>query len=185
MTDGVFAAPDLHRLMFGLLYPAVLGTFFFSLLPVLFGTGSDKIERPSTTKTLTGCLVVLHFIVDFHLASSLPPKEYSLGGFILDLLILGFLFRAFNALNICWSHEPLSVRGAATAIAMTYGLFLVWSFLTLEVTLERLPLWTAEAAGLIVFIIVRSSKSISFLCWSLIIFSSIMAVLGSMAVGSL
>jgi hypothetical protein len=33
MTSGVFTGPDLHRLMFGLLYPAVLGTFFFALYP--------------------------------------------------------------------------------------------------------------------------------------------------------
>jgi hypothetical protein len=185
MTGGAFAAPDLHRLMFGLLYPAVLGTFFFSLLPALFGGPNQTTGRPATGKTVAGCLVVLHFVVDFHLTSSLPSKDYSFGGFVVDLLILIALFQAFDALNVSRIDQSLDVRRAATALALTYILFLAWSFLTLEATLDYLPLWCAEATGLLIFTMVAIRRSESFLFWSLIVMSSLMAVLGSMAVGPL
>src|SRR3954447_16563340 len=108
MTTEVFAASDLHRLMFGLLYPAVLGTLFFSLLPELARiltqlaqkrTGGEE-EKSARIKTVAGCLIVLHFVVDFQLTSSIPDQSYKVLGFIVDLVILFVLFLAFDASNV-------------------------------------------------------------------------------------
>src|SRR5690348_7095940 len=128
MATGVFTGPDLHRLMFGLLYPAVLGSFFFLLLPVVFGMRCEASEKVPTGKTIAGCLLVFHFVVDFHLTGSLPAMDYSSGGFLVDLIILIALFRAFDSLNISRPDKLLSVRWVSAAVALTYALFIVWSF---------------------------------------------------------
>jgi hypothetical protein len=183
MTSGVFTGPDLYRLMFGLLYPAVLGSFFFSLLPVLFGVRPEASERVAIGKTVAGCLVVFHFIVDFHLTSSLPAGRYSRGGFLVDLLILIALFRAFDSLNISRPTQQPSVRWVAAAMAFTYVLFIAWSFFTLEHIPGRLLV--VEIMGLILFIVVAARRSVPFLCASLFLTSTTMAVIGSPIVGSL
>jgi hypothetical protein len=185
MPEEVFRAADLHRLMFGLLYPAVLGTFFFALLPALIGFRKREVESLPRLKTITGSLVVLHFIVDFHLTSSLPAETYNPGGFIVDLLIICFLFRAFDALNVSRVTQPIRVSDAATALALTYFLFLAWSLLTLGVEPANLLLWSAEVAGLVIFLIVRATGNVTFLCCTLVLMSGIMAFLGSLAVASI
>ncbi|HVR98243.1 MAG TPA: hypothetical protein VMW27_16620 [Thermoanaerobaculia bacterium] len=173
--------------MFGLLYPAVLGSFFFLLLPVLFGARSETSERVQVGlgKTVSGCLVVYHFIVDFHLTSSLPAERYSSGGFIMDLLILVALFRAFDALNISRPAEPLDLRSAAVAMAFIYALFVTWTFFVLEDVAGRQLVLAVDAIGFILFIVVAVRRSVFLFCGSLLIVSTTMAVIGSPVVGSL
>lgn len=185
MTSGVLSGPDLHRLMFGLLYPAVLGSFFFLLLPAVFGARTETSDRVPIGKNLTGWMVVLHFIVDFHLTSSLPAGCYRRDGFLIDLLILIALFKAFDSLNVSRSTRQLNVRWAAVAIAMTYALFLLWSFYTLEDMPGRRNLLIVETVGLILFIIVATRRSAFFLGGSLLLMSITMTAVGSPLVGSL
>ncbi|HET9226223.1 MAG TPA: hypothetical protein VFR31_06125 [Thermoanaerobaculia bacterium] len=171
--------------MFGLLYPAVLGSFFFLLLPVMFGMKREESEKVGTSKALAGCLVVFHFIVDFHLTGSLPAVEYSSGGFLVDLMILIALFRAFDSLNISGPAKLLNVRWVAAAMALTYALFIVWSFFILDHIPDRQNLLIVELVGVILFIIVATRRSVLFLCVSLIVMSTTMVVVGSPIVGSL
>ena len=189
MIPGVFAAPDLHRLMFGLFYPAVLGTLFFSLLSKLSRILTQPrpwVAAGSATppKRAAGCLIVLHFVVDFQLTSSIPARDYTIPGFLVDLLILFTLFLAFDALNI-GRPDPIQVRLSAFAIAGTYILFFLWSLVTFEVVRGHMYLWGAEVVGLVLFIFVAIRRNVILFCLGLAIMSLVMAWVGSAIVSSL
>lgn len=184
MGQGIANSLDMHGLMFGLLYPAVLGSFFYSLLPPLIGHRNSASEARFNLKTIAASLVVAHFIIDFHLAYSLARAEYNLGSFILDLFVVGFLFRAFDALNVSEPGQALEVSRVGTAMALTYVFFLAWSLVTLDIETARLPLWAAEALGAALFLFVRANGSATFLCGSLAVMSVVMVIVGPLTVAS-
>ena len=66
LTDSGPRGPEygparLKRLVFNLLYPAVLGTFFVSLLPAAVGS----LRSGFHLKTVLCILIVSHFVIDY------------------------------------------------------------------------------------------------------------------------
>jgi hypothetical protein len=174
--------------MFSLVYPAVLGAVFYLLLPALTSilpyTRSRQEVKVGFVKSMAGWLVVIHFAIDFQLAGSVPGEQYGLPAFLLDFSVLLALFVAFDAINLGSAHE-IQVRWAALAMAVGYGLFLLWSLFALNLPLDLRPLRSIEAAGLLLFAIVAWKPRPTLLCLVLLVMAVAMAGVGSVTVSEI
>lgn len=86
-----------YTLMLNLLYPAVLGSIFYSLLSFVLDP-SRYIGNWNTILLLFLCLtVVSHFCVDFLYISLL--RDYNFRQFAVDFLIVALLYKAFLAID--------------------------------------------------------------------------------------
>jgi hypothetical protein len=122
--------PRLQRLMYALLYPAVLGTVFVGLLPALVAllrgqsiAGSEMGTEIGIAKTTLTLGIVLHFVVDYLFAQEVP--QYGWRGFVLDLGILLALWAAAGSVHLGSLPAP-DVRYVCIALAATYACFLLW-----------------------------------------------------------
>jgi len=119
-------------LMFGLLYPAVLGTFFYSLLPETL----HAIRSPLQVNSLLGIKLVLsylliaHFLVDFHFTQqvALEMDSYPSPIFALDLLIVLALFVSYDTIHLDAPGFEPEVRWSAGAMFFCYVFFRIWEY---------------------------------------------------------
>jgi hypothetical protein len=86
----------LYILMLNLLYPAVLGTIFYTFLQFLF-QGTWLTDRDETRKLIYAFGVVCHYHIDFLYVFSF--EVYKRLAFFVDLAIVMLLYRAFTALT--------------------------------------------------------------------------------------
>lgn len=86
----------LYVLMLSLLYPAVLGTIFYTFLQLIF-QGSWLTDRLETRKILYAFGVVCHYHIDFLYVYSF--EVYKRLAFFVDLTIVILLYCAFAALT--------------------------------------------------------------------------------------
>ncbi len=85
--------PALHRLMYGLLFPAVLGTLF-----VLF-VSDELAEWRFSPRSLFAIVFISHWCFEFVLAGDEKHlARYSLLEFVGDLLVIVVMYLAFDAL---------------------------------------------------------------------------------------
>jgi hypothetical protein len=94
-------APDsgrnaLYVLMLNLLYPAVLGTIFYTFLQILF-QGAWLSDRAEGRKMLYAFGVVCHYHIDFLYVYSF--EVYKRFAFFVDLAVVILLYNAFAALT--------------------------------------------------------------------------------------
>jgi len=84
---------NLHQLMYGLLYPAVLGTIF-----VLF-VEHDLASGRLSPKVLFGVVFLVHFCLEFILAVQTESVDgYSVPDFLGDLFLIVIIYKAFLSL---------------------------------------------------------------------------------------
>ena len=86
----------LYVLMLNLLYPAVLGTIFYTFLQFIF-QGLWLTDRAEAKKFIYAFGVVCHYHIDFLYVYSF--EVYKRLAFFVDLLIVILLYRAFYALT--------------------------------------------------------------------------------------
>lgn len=126
----------LASLMFGLLYPAILGTLFYSLLPEALKVVRAPMELSALqgVKLLIAFLLVAHFLVDFYLTQqvALETTKYTPRLFLLDLGIVLALFVAYETVHLAARTEKPEVRWVAGAMFVSYILFRAW-----ELSLRR------------------------------------------------
>lgn len=87
-----------YRLMYGLLYPAVLGTVLvglFSLIYMLIETESSTRPAFGVDKLILTLGVVFHFIVDYILAQEAPERGWR--GFTVDCGVLVGLWVVYSS----------------------------------------------------------------------------------------
>lgn len=121
-----------NALMFGLLYPAVLGTFFYSLLPetLQFIRAPMQMDFLQGTKLVLSFLLIAHFLIDFYFTQqvALQTDNYPPIIFALDLLIVLSLFVAYDTVHLDEKGTEPEVRWTAGAMFVSYILFRVWEY---------------------------------------------------------
>lgn len=143
----------LKSLMYGLLYPAVLGAFFYDLL--LAGARSAWFSQvlSSDRKFIVGALIAVHFIIDYALTQEIGG--YRLSIFVTELGIIALMFIAFRAVNLHGDAQfPIDVRVSAFALTGVYILFLFWEYLMREELGFHLTLAIYESTAVLLFFIV-------------------------------
>ena len=141
----------MHVVLFSLLYPAVLGTFFFTLLPeiAMVVTGTWDFSRWSSGKVWIAILLVLHFVLDYVYTAEVPKYNRSI--FTLDLLLLVSFFVSYQAVNLD-SPSSLDIKTAAGAMGITYLLFRLWAHRVGRAVLEDRRLNNYEFASAFWFV---------------------------------
>ena len=127
LTDSGPRGPEygparLKRLVFNLLYPAVLGTFFVSLLPAAVGS----LRSGFHLKTVLCILIVSHFVIDYLFSEEV--RDYRAFTFLLDVAVIVLLYLAYSAVQL-GNDDPTDSRAVSLAMAGVYGCFLVWEYL--------------------------------------------------------
>ena len=84
---------NLHRIMYGLMFPAVLGTVFVSFI------AEDLRDIELNPRLLFGVVFLFHWVVEFSISTK-PGKEskYKVYEFISDLMIIVAMYAAFYSL---------------------------------------------------------------------------------------
>lgn len=162
-TDDNTTKTWLGALMFGLLYPAVLGTFFYSLLPEAFALMREPGEFGALrlAKLAIALLLVLHFVFDFYFTQqvALEASRYSGKEFFFDLLIVISLFVAYETTHLGDKEvggkevEP-EVVWVAGALCFSYVLFQIWERRMKPVIGVNLRLNIYEISAAIVFFLI-------------------------------
>ena len=113
----------LKRLLFNLLYPAVLGTFFVSLLPATAASLHDGMSM----KVAVCWFIVAHFVIDYLFTEEV--RKYRALTFLPDLIVVVLLYVAFTAVQL---EEPAAIKVRAVSFSMTavYACFLWWEYLS-------------------------------------------------------
>lgn len=149
--------PRLHRLMYGLLYPAVLGTVIMGFLPPLLNLaltvvtqGIRAIPAWALAKLVLTLGIVLHFTVDYVLAQDAP--NYGWGGFVLEIGILLTLWMAASAVQLSSPTAP-TVAYVSLALAVTYVFFLIYLYRAWSDLDLRWPVLTVEILALVWFVV--------------------------------
>lgn len=109
----------LHRLMLGLFYPAVLGTLFYSFLPLLH---QFRLIPANLSAFLVFLALLLHFCVDYFYTEL--TMRYSPMTFVADLVFLFLVYLAAQDVN--YLDGPVNIRSVALVMAIVYGIFVVW-----------------------------------------------------------
>jgi hypothetical protein len=86
-----------YTLMLNLLYPAVLGSIFYSLLGFVLDPSHYTGDWYASVLLLLSLAVISHFCVDFLYISLL--REYNFRQFTIDFVIVALLYRAFLAID--------------------------------------------------------------------------------------
>lgn len=86
----------LYILMLNLIYPAVLGTIFYSLLQNIFNSSEWLFDRVEFFKIVFSMGIVCHYCVDFLYIFSF--EVYGRFAFFVDLTVVVLLYRASAAL---------------------------------------------------------------------------------------
>jgi hypothetical protein len=139
--------------MYGLLYPAVLGTVLINLfIPLSRFVQGRAIGGPEfgVAKLVLTLGVVFHFIVDYLVAQEAP--EHGWLGFSFDCCILMGLWTAAASVYVGASSVP-DIRSLCVALSAVYVLFLVYLFLVGERVKHRALVVIVEVFGLLWFTI--------------------------------
>ena len=116
-----------RRLMFGLVYPAVLGTLLYSLLPEVAGflaALTRLLATPAGPKLAVALLIVAHFAIDYVLASEVA--RYGPLRLAIDTIVVFLLFLAYQGVNLS-RPDALVPRQVSLAMAGVYGCFILWA----------------------------------------------------------
>jgi hypothetical protein len=106
----------------GLLYPAMLGTFFYSLFPMLqSSTGSAAVLADRLPYCVIMLSTVALYIVDYVYTAS--QEELDWFSFVSSFLVISLMFFAFDGVSII-SHAPL-LGQHCYSLALTYTVFAV------------------------------------------------------------
>lgn len=178
-------ASTLGDLMYGLLYPAVLGTMFYSLLPVLAGLigAGEPLTYELQGKLAAGALIVIHYVVDYVCARRFTPDGMArrLSAFILDLGVIFFLFLSFDSLGID-RDGGIEIKQAALYLSISYFLFILWGIINWKNLTERLKWWVLgiEVLGLgwFIYVATMDSASLGSLLTGLSVLSLLLAGMG-------
>ena len=146
------------NLMFGLLYPAVLGTFFYSLLPEMLQCLREPlhVDLPQGTKLGLSFLLIVHFLVDFYFTQQVAletKRYYPAGTFALDLCVVLALFVAYDTIHLDDRSEP-EIRWAAGAMFFAYVLFRIWGRQMESAIGKRLALRYYEIGSAAAFLLI-------------------------------
>lgn len=145
-------------LMFGLLYPAVLGTFFYSLLPETLEAVRDPLQVSALqgTKLIVAFLLIAHFLVDFYYTQqvALETNKYPRAIFLLDLAIVLSLFVAYEMVHLGDQAKEPEVRWIAGAMFVSYLLFRAWEYSMRDVIGESMGLAIYETAAAVLFLLI-------------------------------
>lgn len=170
-----------HDLMYGLIYPAVLGTVLINLfIPLSNLASGQSLAAPEFTisKLILTLGIVFHFIIDYMFAKEAQDHEWQ--GFYIDILILVGLWIAAAGVNMNMAVS-INVRIVCCALAGVYVIFLYYVY---EVH-EHIKYWqfvaTVEIFALIWFIIGAFWGKTTFVVLGLFIFSLLLAVSANMA----
>jgi membrane-bound metal-dependent hydrolase YbcI (DUF457 family) len=106
--------------MLGLFYPAVLGTLFYSFLPLLQNFENIRDNRSAFVIFIA---LLLHFCVDYFYTQM--TERYSVFNFTADLILLYLIYLASQAVNYA-DGGVTDVRRVSFCMAGVYGIFLVW-----------------------------------------------------------
>jgi hypothetical protein len=171
----------LGSLMFGLLYPAILGTLFYSLLPeVLKAIRSPwELSALQGVKLLIAFLLVAHFLVDFHFTQQVALKtKYSLRLFFLDLAIVLALFVAYETVHLGNREEEPEVRWVAGAMVVSYILFRIWEFSLRRVIGKNRGLMVYETGIAVLFVLIAVWQNVYALAGVLLLSAVLMYSIG-------
>jgi hypothetical protein len=143
----------LHVVLFSLFYPAVLGTFFFTLFPEIlrFATSPWEFSAWDLGKTGIAVLLVFHFVFDFVYTSEI--SKYNIKIFMMDLLILVSFFVAYSAVHL-GSDSEMDIKTLAGAMAITYFLFRLWAYRVGGIVRDDEALGLYEFGSALLFVIV-------------------------------
>ena len=141
-----------HRLMYGLLYPAVLGTVFVNLFPPLMRLVANQTTNDPEicVKLVLALGIVFHFIVDYLLAQEAPDHGWP--GFAIDLLVLIALWTSAASVHLDSDKEP-DIRTLCYGLATTYALFLIWLGFYHKQIRRKVFLVTVEVVALLWFLV--------------------------------
>jgi len=146
-------------LMFGLLYPAVLGTFLYSLLPETLQAlrAPLQVDPLQWTKLVLSFLLIAHFLIDFYLTQqvALESERYPTSAFVLDLLVVLALFVAYHTVHLGDKGE-LELRWAAGAMFVSYVIFWIWAQQMKSNIKKRLGLSSYEIGSAAAFLLVAT-----------------------------
>ena len=139
-------------MIFNLFYPAVLGTFFVSLLPSLFESFRRGIDLSASFdwKLLTALLIVAHFVVDYVFTEEV--RLYKAGMFTLDLLVIILLYIAYSSVHLNDGGE-FQVKSIALSMSGVYFSFLAWEYLERK-EIGKQPAMTAYEAFFAVWFLI-------------------------------
>ena len=157
----------LKRLLFNLFYPAVLGTFFFSLLPAVGASirrGLDFSAAPDW-KLILCLLVVAHFFVDYIFTEEV--RTYQVRLFMVDLAVVVLLYNAYYGVNL---EKPEEIDCRAIALEMTgvYACFLFWKSWNISEIGKQQWMTIYQVAFFLVFLAVwRIWPNVELLAFSL------------------
>jgi len=144
-------------LMFGLLYPAVLGTFFYSLLPetLQFLRAPAQMNFLQGTKLALSFLLIVHFLIDFYFTQqvALETDKYPPIIFALDLFIVLSLFVAYDTVHLDDKGIEPEVRWTAGAMFVSYVLFRAWEYKMRGVIGKNRSLSLYESGAAVVFLV--------------------------------
>jgi hypothetical protein len=171
----------LGSLMFGLLYPAILGTLFYSLLPEAL----DVVRSPGELSALQGVklliafLLVAHFLVDFYFTQQVALKtKYSPRLFLLDLAIVLALFVAYETVHLDNRAKEPEVRWVAGAMVASYILFRIWEFSLRRVIGKSRGLMVYETGIAILFVLIAVWPNVYALAGALVLSAVLMYSIG-------
>lgn len=152
-TPGDVRMSRAYRLMYGLLYPAVLGTVLLNIffpLSRLVGGGSVAAPEFGIGKLVIAVGVTFHFIVDYMLSQEAP--EHSWRGFAINCVVLVGLWVAGASIHIGADLAP-NLQILCWALVGVYGAFLVYLWLIYK-RLQSVPAIAAvEVFSLLWFIV--------------------------------
>lgn len=155
-----FTAAMLHQTLFGLLYPAVLGTMLYSLLEAGFELPNAGDFGLSLTSFGLGLLVALFFILDYLYVSLFTSIEtisstlsYDWRAFFIDVGVVVSLFVSFVGVGVT-QGTTLRPWLVALALAVAYAFFYWWSRIYQVVLLKAWRLKALEVTGLVFFFVI-------------------------------
>nr|VFK10656.1 MAG: hypothetical protein BECKLPF1236A_GA0070988_1004123 [Candidatus Kentron sp. LPFa]VFK26765.1 MAG: hypothetical protein BECKLPF1236C_GA0070990_1003825 [Candidatus Kentron sp. LPFa] len=110
----------LHRLMYGLLFPAVLGTVFVVFL------SEDLFSLRLYPRTFLGIVFVLHWSFEFVLSTEKGAEhEYSAWKFLTELALILVIYAAFRSLTPATPMAAVEYTGFYLCVAFIPGIFML------------------------------------------------------------
>ncbi|MEW8041064.1 MAG: hypothetical protein AB2777_16105 [Candidatus Thiodiazotropha endolucinida] len=119
----------LHNLMFGLLYPAVLGSIFYTLLTT-FSEGCFWALPINTLKIwkIMFCIIIVgYFCLDFAFTHKVPHSHYGKISFFADIVVIVLIYFAFTSININ-NNSPIALLKLVGIFTAVYTIFILWLF---------------------------------------------------------
>lgn len=148
----MMTARHLHRLMYGLLFPAVLGTIFVVFL------SDDLFSLRLYPRTFLGIVFVLHWSFEFILSTrEIAVNEYSFGKFLTELALIAVIYAAFRSLTLQDPTATINYTTFYVCIALILGIFIVQDVF--------LPVFTRYKTDWRLFGWDRCLFVVAMLCW--------------------